>query len=129
LLDVAYALAAPYRANARWVMNSATARILAKYKDQQNQYLWQPSVINGQPDRFLGYPVTIAEAMPDVGANTFPIAFGDFSRGYLIVDKVGSRLVRDPYSKPGFIRLYAYRRTHGATADSNAIKLLKIAST
>jgi HK97 family phage major capsid protein len=128
IISLVYALGAPYRANARFVMNSNTASAVAKFKTSTGEFLWQPAVAEGQPDRILGYPLIIAEDMPDLGTNTFPIAFGDFSRGYVVVDKTGTVFLRDPYSEPGQVRIYASRRTHGALTDTNAIKLLKCAT-
>ena len=125
LIDLTMDLTAPYRANASWVMNSNTAGVVRKFKDGQGNYLWQQSVQAGQPDRMLNYPVVIAEDMPDIAANSLSIAFGDFKRGYLIVDKLGTRMVRDPYTQPGWVLLYVFKRVYGSVADSNAIRLLK----
>jgi HK97 family phage major capsid protein len=87
--DMIYSMRARYRANARWVSAKAQLASLRKYKDSTNAYLWQPSLILGQPDMFMGFPITEAEDMPAVAANAFPIAFGDFKQGYLIADRVG----------------------------------------
>jgi HK97 family phage major capsid protein len=73
--------------------------------------------------------VLIAEDMPAIAANAFPIAFGDFSRGYLIADRVGMSIVRDEVTKPGYVRYIIRKRVGGKVKDSNAIKLLKIAAT
>ncbi|MBN9271151.1 MAG: phage major capsid protein, partial [Mesorhizobium sp.] len=75
----------------------------------------------------LGYPVYENEYMNDVGVNTYPIAFGNWKRGYTIVDRSELRLLRDPYTKKGWIRFYFTKRVGGAPTDSNAIKLLKVA--
>ncbi len=125
LINLVYTLTAPYRKGARWLMNSNAAKSIRLFKDGQGNYLWQPASVAGQPDSLLGYPVTIDESMPDIAANSLSIAFGNFQRGYVIVDKVGPRILRDPFTKPGWIRLYHYRRVHGGLTDSNAIKLLK----
>jgi HK97 family phage major capsid protein len=128
IITLVYSLTSGYRANATFVMNSNTAAAIAKIKTTTGEYIWQPAVAEGQPARILGYPVVIAEEMPDLGSNTFPIAFGDFSRGYVVVDKTGTTFLRDPYTEPGQVRIYAARRTHGAIADSNAIRLFKCAT-
>src|SRR5207253_2968002 len=103
LVDLAYAPRQGYRANGHWVMNRKTEATLRKFKDGQGNYIWQPGVAAGQPATLLGYPVSEAEDMPDVAANSYSIAFGDFSRGYLIVDRVGVRVLRDPYSAKPYV--------------------------
>jgi len=127
--DVVYALRARYRRNARWVTNKLILASLRKYKDTTNQYLWQPSLVVGQPDIFLGYPVTEAEDMPAVAANAFPIAFGDFKEGYLVADRVGVRITRDEITTPGYVKFYVRKRVGGKIRNSQAIKLLKISTT
>jgi len=132
LVDLVHAVKPSYRAGpgVGWQMNSATAGVLRKLKslgDTAN-YLWQESTIEGQPSRLLGYPVFENEDMSDIGANAFPIAFGNWRRGYLIVDRSETMLLRDPYTKKGWIRFYFTKRVHGAVTDSRAIKLLKVAA-
>lgn len=125
-----YALRARYRANARWVTSKAILSTLRAYREGSGtgQYLWQPSLSMGQPETFLGYPITEAEDMPAVGANVFPIAFGDFREGYLIADRVGMRITRDEITTPGFVKFYVRKRVGGKIRNSQAIKLLKIAT-
>lgn len=123
-----YGLKAGYRSNARFVMNSMVMASLARVKDSQGRYLLQASVADGVPDRISGYGITIAEDMPDIAANTFPVAFGDFQRGYLIADRVGMGIIRDEVTKPGYIRYIMFKRVGGKLKDTNAIKLLKVAA-
>lgn len=128
--DLVYALRARYRANARWVLSKALLSTLRKYREGAGtgQYLWQPSLSMAQPETFLGYPITEAEDMPAVGSNVFPMAFGDFREGYLIADRVGMRITRDEITTPGFVKFYVRKRVGGKIRNSQAIKLLKIAS-
>jgi len=128
LYDVIYSLRARYRNNARWVGAKTIFSALRKYKDTANQYLWQPSVVAGQPDTFMGYGITEAEDMPAVAASAFPLAFGDFKEGYLIADRVGMRITRDEITTPGFVKFYARKRVGGKLRNTQAIKLLKIAA-
>ena len=128
LVDLAYTLAAPYRANASWVMNSQTAATLRKLKDADGRFIWTDSLQGGQPPMLLGYPVVMAEDMPDIGADAFAIAFGDFSRGYLIADRTEVRIIRDEVTKPGAVRYIVQKRVGGILCDTNAIKLLKVAA-
>ena len=129
LMDVVYKLRAGYRRNATWLMNSATAGIVRKLKDGEDRYLWQAPLALGQPPSLLGYPVEFDENMPDIGAGAFPIAFGDWKRGYMITDRVGVRILRDPFTNKPFVMFYATKRVGGGLLHSDAIKLLKIAAT
>lgn len=129
MYDMVYALRARYRNNARWMANKLTLASLRKYKDTTNQYLWQPALVAGQPDVFMGYPVVEAEDMPAVGAGNFPLAFGDFREGYLIADRVGMRMTRDEITLPGFVQFYVRRRVGGRLRNTQAIKLLRISAT
>lgn len=128
LYDIVYSLRARYRSNSRWVSSKLVLSALRKYKDTANQYLWQPSLVAGQPDMFMGYPVTEAEDMPVVGAGNFPLAFGDFREGYLVADRVGMRMTRDEITTPGFVKFYVRKRVGGKLRNTQAIKLLKIAA-
>ena len=127
--DLVYALRARYRANAAWVLNKLVLSSVRKYKDTTNQYLWQPSLSMSQPETFMGYPIAEAEDMPAVGANAFPVAFGDFREGYLIADRVGMRMTRDDITVPGFVQFYIRKRVGGRIRNSQAIKLLRISTT
>jgi HK97 family phage major capsid protein len=128
LIDVVMALKAGHRQNAVWVMNARTLAAVRKLKDTDGAFLWQGSLLDGQPDRLLGYPVVEAADMPDIGAGAFPIAFGNFQNGYIITERFGTRLLRDPYSNKPFVNFYATRRIGGQVLDSEAIKLVKIAT-
>jgi HK97 family phage major capsid protein len=83
----------------------------------------------GAPMTIEGYDVVVAEDMPNIGANTFPVAFGDFNRGYLIADRAGMQLIRDEVTKPGYVRYQVFKRVGGKLKDTSAIKLIKVAST
>lgn len=128
-IDMVYAIRARYRMNARWVVSKAVLASMRKYKDSTGQYLWQPSLSAGQPQTFMGYPITEAEDMPAVAANSFPVAFGDFREGYLVVDRVGVRVTRDEITTPGKVKFYIRKRVGGILRNTQAIKLLKIAAT
>ncbi len=127
LLDLVYGLSAEYRANARFLMNAATLNRVRKFKDVDGDYLWKPGLEAGTPSNLLGFPVVEAADMPDIGAGALAIAFGDFARGYLIADRFGTRVLRDPYSNKPFVHFYATKRVGGALVDSQAIKLIKFA--
>lgn len=128
LVDVQQALKVGYRPNARWLMNRATVGGVRKFVDANGLPLWQPSTQLGQPASLLGFPVSEDDYMPDVGANAFPIAFGDFRRGYLIVDRIGVRVLRDPYTAKPFVKFYTTKRVGGGVQNFEAIKLLRIST-
>ncbi len=128
LIDLVYSLKPGYRRNASWLMNSNTVAIVRKWKDNDGRFLWSDSLVPGQPPTLLGYPVHVEEEMPNVEAGKFPIAFGDFQRGYVILDRFGTRLLVDPYTQKPWVKFYATRRVGGGVDDFAAIKLLKVAS-
>jgi HK97 family phage major capsid protein len=128
ILDLVYAAKAPYRANGTFMMSRATVSAVRKLKDGQGNYLWQPASGPGEWPSLLGYPVAESEDMPDIAADATAMAFGDFSRGYLIVDRVGIRVLRDPYSAKPYVLFYTTKRVGGGVQDFDAIKLLKFSA-
>ena len=125
LIDLIYAPKPGYRADGRFVMNRRTVSAVRKFKDSNGDYIWQPSLTEGGQATLLGYSVTEAEDMPDIGSDAFAIAFGDFRRGYLVVDRQGVQVLRDPYSAKPYVLFYTTKRVGGGVQDFNAIKLLK----
>ncbi len=128
LIDTVYSLKAGYRQNGHWVMNRRTQAELRKIKDADGNYIWQAPATADAQARLLGFPVVEAEDMPDIGADTTPIAFGDFKRGYRIVDRAGVSVLRDPYSAKPYILFYTTKRVGGGVQDFDAIKLVKFGS-
>ena len=129
LIDLTFAVKAGYRANGTFTMNRATQGAIRKFKDSNGNYIWQPPVKAGDAPLLLGYPVAECEDMPTIGADTFSVGFGDFERGYLIVDRVGVRVLRDPYSAKPYVLFYTTKRVGGGIQDFDAIKLLKFGLT
>jgi HK97 family phage major capsid protein len=125
LIDLVYKLRAPYRMGATFAMNSLTAAGVRKLKDANGQYHWQPGLQAGQPDRLLGFPLAIWEQMDDIGATKFPIAFGNFRRGYTLVDRTTLRITRDNVTAIGFVKFYIRRREGGIVTNCDAIKWLR----
>ena len=128
LINLFTALRQGYRTNARFIMNRNTTAAVRKLKNADGDYLWQPSNQVGQPPSLLGYPASDDDNMPNIGANAFPIAFGDFARGYVIVDRVGIRVLRDPFTNKPYVHFYTTKRVGGGVQNFEAIKLLKIAA-
>jgi HK97 family phage major capsid protein len=125
LIDLVYAVRSGYRANAHFVMNRQTQSAVRKLKDDAGNYLWQPAHAPGEAPTLMGFRVAEVEDMPDIAADEHAIAFGDFTRGYLIVDRVGIRILRDPYSAKPYVLFYTTKRVGGGIQDFDAIKFLK----
>jgi HK97 family phage major capsid protein len=117
-----------YATNAVFMLNANTLAIVSKWRDSEGRLIYSPSIQAGVPSMLLGYPVWVNEDMPNVASNAFPIAFGDFRRGYLVVDRLGLNILPDPYTKKPFVLYYTTRRVGGGVQDFRAIKLLKIAA-
>ena len=119
---------AAYRANARFVMSKALLFEVASFKDTSGRYIFNPISAPGVPQTLMNYPILEAEDMPAKAANSLSIAFGDFRRGYLIVDRIGTRVIRDPFSNKPYVGFYTVKRLGGALINSEAIKVLKFAA-
>jgi len=120
-----------YRPGAAWLMNNATLIRIREIQDSNKRFMWSDhGNLSESPESgtLLGYPVHVDNNMDDIGAGTFPIAFGNFAQGYVIVDRHGIRIVRDEVSTKGVIKLDTYKRVGGGLGDSNAIKWLKVAA-
>ncbi len=126
LLDLIYGTPASYTNGARFVMNRTSLGKIRKLRDADGRQLWQPSSVAGQPSQLLAYPVTEMPDMPDMAANTTPIAFGNFARGYLIVDRTGVRVLRDPFTAKPKVLFYTTKRVGGAVVDPKAIRILQM---
>lgn len=124
LNQVLYTLRTRYRGNAAWLMASPVLERLMRVKDSQNNPIFmQP--IAGQPPLLLGRPVYTCEAMPVVAANSLSVALADWRAAYLIVDRIGTRVLRDPYTNKPNVGFYVTRRVGGAMVDDDAIKLIR----
>lgn len=128
LIDLVFSLKAGYRRNARFVMNRLTQSAIRKLKDSDGNYLWQPSLTSGLQPTLLGYPVVECDHMPDAEPGSFALAFGDFARGYLVVDRAGIQTLRDPFTAKPYVTFYTTKRVGGGVQDFNAIKLLKFSA-
>ena len=125
LIDFIYALKSDYRANAHWVMNRATQATIRKIKDADGNYIWAPPERADLSPTLMNYPIAESEDMPNIGTGSYSIAFGDFNRGYLVVDRAGIRVLRDPYSAKPYVLFYTTKRVGGGVQDFDAIKLMK----
>ena len=128
VMDLVYSLRAGYRAGATFAMNTVTQGKVRKLKDTTNNYLWAPSLAAGQPPTLMGYPVATFEDLANPSANAIPVLFGNFARGYLLVDLVGLRITVDEVTTPGYVKYYVRRRVGGCILDNYAIKAGKCVS-
>ena len=131
LLAMIFAMKAGYRQNAAaaWMASTAVVQALTELKDTEGRPLYIPSYREGVPGTLIGFPMVEAEHMPAVASGAFPMAFGNWQRGYTIADRSGLRILRDPYTKKGFVQFYVHKRVGGVVRNSDAIKVLKVAST
>lgn len=125
LINALYGLKQQYRANATWFMNRATLKLTRKLKDSDGAYLWSPGIAAGQPASLLGYPVASFEDMPDPATDSLSIAVGDMREAYQIVDRIGIRTLRDPYSAKPYVEFYTTKRVGGDVVNFEAIKLIE----
>ncbi len=127
LMDLYYALRAGYRTGASFILSDAVMGTVRKMKDGQGNYMWAPPTVD-MPATFIGKPTITDDNMPGLDGNAFPIAFGNFQRGYTIIDRQGVRILRDPFTKKPFVGFYTTKRVGGGVTNFEAIKLLKVSA-
>lgn len=128
LLDAIYGLKAQYRNNGVWFLNRTTTKEVRKLKDSDGAYLWLPSVAAGQPSTLFGYTVASFEDMPVLATGSLSMAFGDMRAAYQIVDRMGIRTLRDPYSAKPHVEFYTTKRVGGDVVNFEALKLINFKS-
>ncbi|WP_152045370.1 phage major capsid protein [Aureimonas psammosilenae] len=124
LIELIYALKSGYRQNASFVMNRRTQSAIRKMKDAEGNYLWHPPANADGRATLLGFPVVETENMPDMAPDAKAVAFGDFARFYLVVDRQGVRVLRDPYSAKPYVLFYTTKRVGGGIQNFDAAKYL-----
>lgn len=124
-IDTYYALKSGYREGASWITSDAVMPSIRKMKDGQGNYLWAPPTAVEGPATILGKPVETDDNMPALAANAFPVAFGNWKRAYLVLDRVGIRVLRNPYKSNGKVAFYTTKRTGGGVQNFEALKLMK----
>jgi HK97 family phage major capsid protein len=128
VIDSVYKLPAVYTPNAKFYTNRTSLGSVRKLKDGQGNYIWQPTFVAGQPSTLAGYPVVDMPDMPTVAANAFAMAFGDMREAYLIIDRIGFRILRDPYTNKPYISFYCTKRVGGGIKNPDALKVIKVAA-
>jgi HK97 family phage major capsid protein len=127
LLTLKHTVKTAYTRNASWALNRTTLSSVRKLKDTTNQYIWQSGLAAGKPNTIDGDPYVEVPDMPSEGANTYPVAYGDFAKAYALVDRIAMSMLRDPYTQAtsGNIRFLFRRRLGGLTVQPEAIAKLK----
>lgn len=128
LIDLVYDLPSAFTKNAQFAMNRKTQGAIRKLKDGQNNYLWQPSYVAGQPATLAGFPVKEVAAIPDVAANAIATLFGDFRQTYTVFDRVGVRVLRDPFTNKPYVQFYTTKRVGGGVHNPEPMRALKISA-
>lgn len=128
LIEMQGILKSAYVPRATWVMNRATGTTIRKFKDSDGNYLWQPSLVAGQPPTLLGAPVRYDENMPSIEANSSPIAYGDFTAALLVVNRRGMTVIQDNITRAGHVKFQIDLRMGAGVTNFEAVKLLKIAA-
>jgi len=128
LLKLIYSTKRGYRAGATFMLSMMTLFKVRTMKDEQGNYLWRPGLEAGQPSSLLGYGVTENEDMPAAAADAHAVTFGNFNRGYTIVDRIGTRVLRDPYTNKPYVGFYTTKRVGGMLTDSQAVKVLTLSA-
>lgn len=128
LIDLQHALKTSYRNGAAFLMNDATCAVIRKVKDGDGNYIWRPGMLEGAPDTLFGKPVEYDDNIDDIGAGKFPIFYANFKRAYLIIDRIGTRVLRDPYTSKPYVLFYTTKRVGGGIVMYEAIKCLKISA-
>lgn len=128
LIDLVQAVKSKYRKNSQFIMNNLTFAQVRKLKDGDGNYLWQRSFDKNSPATLLGYSIYEVDEMDDIAASTLPIAFGNFKAAYTIIDRVGVRVLRDPYTAKPYVLFYTTKRVGGGLIKPEPIRYYKIAA-
>lgn len=128
LITLIYDLPSAYQGNAKFFANRLSVSAVRKLKDGQNNYIWQPSFQAGEPSTLLGQPLIDVPDMPNIAADAVPFLYGDMQATYLVVDRVGIRVLRDPYTNKPFVHFYTTKRVGGGVYNPEPMRALKIAA-
>lgn len=129
LFDVMSKIKNQYLNNARWLTRREVIAKLRKLKEAtSDQYLWQPGLQMGQPDRLLGYPIVIDQDVPAIAASSLSMAFGDFAEAYTIVDRIGMRTLRDPFTAKPYVVFYTTKRVGGGAISFDSVKFVRFSA-
>lgn len=127
LVDMIHAMKSGYRGGAKFFMNTSLLSEIRKFKDADGDYLWRPGLENGLPSTLLGFPVVEVADMPVKAASSLSVCFANMKRAYTITDRMGTRILRDPFTNKPFVHFYTTKRVGGTVTNDQAIKLLQFA--
>jgi HK97 family phage major capsid protein len=125
LIEIIYSLKGPYKANANFFMKRETVKVARQLKDSQGRYLWAPGLDGNTAGSILGYAIQEFADLPVVGAGALSVVFGDLKQGYQIVDRMGIRTLRDPFTAKPYVKFYTTKRVGGGVKNFEAFKILK----
>ncbi len=128
LIELQHALKSGYRPGSTFLMNDNTLLAIRKFKDGDGNYIWRPGLLADAPDTLLGKPIAIDDYVADIGTNAYPIWYANFKEAYLIIDRQGVRMLRDPYSSKPYVEFYTTKRVGGGIVMYEAIKCIKCAT-
>lgn len=128
LIDLIESLKEGHLANASFMMVRSVRTALRKIKDGEGNYIWEPSVQKGTPAQILGYPVIINDDVPAMATGSLSLAFGDFSKAFTVCDRIGMRMLRDPFTNKPYVGFYTTKRVGSFAKDTEAVKFLKFSA-
>jgi HK97 family phage major capsid protein len=128
LVSTVGAMRAQYRNGCMWAMNRNVAAQVRTFKDVTGRYVWVDSLVPGNPDALLGYPVVIDESLPDIAPNSLSIAFFNPKKFFTIIRRLGTRFLVDPYTTPPYVKLLAFERVGGGVNNFEAVKLIRFSN-
>lgn len=126
IITLIYALPAIFQANAKFFSNRLSMAAMMKLKNGQGNYIWQPSFQAGQPATLMGAPIVDLPDMPAVATGNAAMLYGDMKRTYLVIDRMGTRVLRDPYTNKPFVQFYTTKRVGGGVQNPEAMKAIVI---
>ena len=125
VIDLVYSLPSERNQNAKFFMNRSSLGKVRKLKDGQGNYIWQPTYVAGQPSTLQGYPVVEVPGMPNMTTGLVSILFGDMAATYLVIDRLGIRVLRDPYTNKPFVHFYTTKRVGGGVQNPEYMRFIK----
>ncbi|MGA0561705.1 phage major capsid protein [Ancylobacter sp. VNQ12] len=128
ILSLFYDLPSAFRQGAKLYTNRGSQAAMRKLKDGQNNYLWQPSFSQGQPATLAGEAIVEIPDMPAIAAGAIAALYGNMEETYLVVDRVGIRVLRDPFTNKPFVHFYTTKRVGGGVFNPEPMRALKISA-
>ena len=125
VIDLVYSLPSERNQNAKFFMNRTSLGKVRKLKDGQGNYIWQPTYVAGQPSTLAGSPVVEVSGMPNMTTGLVSILFGDMAATYLVIDRIGIRVLRDPYTNKPYVHFYTTKRVGGGVQNPEYMRFIR----